>query len=934
MTTATPTGLCKDCLATGLPILPVRYAIVPSNVVATTATGPGMTDVNLGPDYKYILRTLRYGYLYVYYETHPRKSKYWECYGITGDGLLVKQPLITYAIQPGDTVKCTTNGHSNTRLEFFVIEEAQNCGVTWIAYSSHRWTDAVRKQVEADPSILMQKIEPSKLIANDKPSGPHISAATPEHLKWVADYTPNFDSSQLPYDTNSRGISEENGKHDSGKLAQRSTIHPWRPRGKTGDKTVAAMKKQGVRPNAPPHGGIILALGDAEGIAEELNGYMADIEGRNAQYILERGLQVSAIDAFKKTFAALEAGIIAEWRLEPDPYEQTTLKAAVLQCVAHDPRDTNQVAKIYQTLSNHDDEFKAGSIPEAHYKEQRSAYIRKYAANPAEMERRYAEIDKHRQQRWARQLMDRDVALKKQFIGLKDRLDLKAISTFNDNWQAFRDECDKLMDARAKALIKWLESEPLLNTLESYDRNDAYDGGKFQNCIGQIIFGLPNTHSGSEKLSAWVKEGVANKTNLVWRTFALNQDDGVKGIDEALAYAKENHLVEHTQATLAASVSNIKNWQRLVDTFKKGFTMDVTNTRAATEKTKAFGATLFSYNLRGTDKFFATVCNKIFDLWIVKAPGDFVGEAIIKRIILNRGGADDNEVLRVMTAMTKEKKPTNRDLLNFINSSRAMLEDLPEEQRYSARAKELANAWENLKGGRNKLDALKDSRLTMAVMAVEAVNLYKLSVTSKGDAVSRAKIGLSAASLTAGAIDIWSLGHKALWGTGDVSYQKLKLYGGALSGMASFIGGMMDIAKGIEKLDHPRWGVPALYILKGGLGMGSGAMTWSAAFTYSARYMETFAGKKAVIKVTEEELVKAAAVRGEAIVVRRVIFMSAGLWLTLIALALEVAIVYMDDSDMEKWFDKCAFGKKRADGGFTDTTEQIKALRSAVRFEL
>lgn len=936
MTTATPTGLCKDCLATGLPILPVRYAVVPTSVIAPTAYGADLTNVNLGADYKYTLRALRYGYVYVYYETHPKRSKYWECYGVTGDGLLVKQVLITNAIQPGDTVKCTTNGHSNTRLEFFVIENPEQCGVAWVTYSSHRWTDAIRKKVEAAPAMHMQKIEPSKLIANDKVAEAYLATATLDKLKEVLDYDPKFDRTSLPYNTKMKALSKEDGVHDPMKLAQYSTIHPWRERQVTADKTLAVMHKQGIRTNAANHAGIVLELMDAEGIAEELNGYLSDINGYNAQYAYERALQISALDALNKTFTSLKATSFADLHLEKDPWEQITLKAAVLQCFAHDPRNPSEVARILETLTGHDDEFKAGTIPESGYKQQRSEYINREAAKPAEMEKRYAEIDQHRKLRWAQKEMARDMALHKRLSWIRDSLDEPAITTFNNNWTCFKDACDTLIDARAKTLITWLECKHFINELESYDCDNAIDGAKFQNCIAQNIFGLHTTPSGNQKLEKWVEEGVASKTNLVWRTFAFNQTAGIEGINEALTYAKEHHDEEHTLASLKESIINPKNWQRLVDVFKKGFTMDLTNSRAAEEATKVFGAALFNYNLRGTDKFFATTANKILEFWHNKSSRISVSEVIIYRLILNRGGVSNNEALRVMTALAKENKPSTRELLNFINSSRTMLEATPEAQRYSQRAYALSQAWESLKGGRNKLDALKDSRLTLAVMAVEMCNLAKLSYKSNGDTVSQMKIGQSAMSIASGAFDIWGLGHKALWGSSDWTYQKLKFYAGALSGIASFIGGIIDFTNAANKINHPRGVVPTLLVIKGSAGILSGVFTGLTTYTYSARFLESIAGKHPVIKVTqaEEGVQRALLIRGEKVIARRVLFMSVGLWLTLIALALEIAIVYFDDTELEKWLDKCAFGKKRAKGGFSDAKTQIETLRAAVSFEI
>lgn len=60
------TNPCDQCKSTGLPILLTRYAVVPSSVKASLpgwVSGKRVTDVALGGDYKYALRTLRAGLL-------------------------------------------------------------------------------------------------------------------------------------------------------------------------------------------------------------------------------------------------------------------------------------------------------------------------------------------------------------------------------------------------------------------------------------------------------------------------------------------------------------------------------------------------------------------------------------------------------------------------------------------------------------------------------------------------------------------------------------------------------------------------------------------------------------------------------------------------------------------------------------------------------
>lgn len=62
--------LCDDCKASGMAILPVRYAVVPKGL---TPALPGWTggdrikSIPTGSDFHYALRTLRAGFVYIFY---------------------------------------------------------------------------------------------------------------------------------------------------------------------------------------------------------------------------------------------------------------------------------------------------------------------------------------------------------------------------------------------------------------------------------------------------------------------------------------------------------------------------------------------------------------------------------------------------------------------------------------------------------------------------------------------------------------------------------------------------------------------------------------------------------------------------------------------------------------------------------------------------
>ena len=91
---------CANCEKAGLPILPVRYAVLPKMVSASTPegiSGEGVTQIGL-TQHDYGLRTLREGWVYLFYLKGARGNAYWEAYEVTEDGLLWKGANLVIAV--------------------------------------------------------------------------------------------------------------------------------------------------------------------------------------------------------------------------------------------------------------------------------------------------------------------------------------------------------------------------------------------------------------------------------------------------------------------------------------------------------------------------------------------------------------------------------------------------------------------------------------------------------------------------------------------------------------------------------------------------------------------------------------------------------------------------------------------------------------------
>jgi hypothetical protein len=196
---------CDFCDRVGLPILPLRYAVVPTFVPGTVSDP--LQKANLGADFKanpggglqghrYALRTLRKGYVMVYLG-----SGQWNAYVVSEGGHLRKLADVDDPDFKNDremSAKCKSEGH-NIPASFIHIPALPAGGVrklptkVWVAFSDVLWTKAVRKQYEGggaaagDRKARMQEYATASLgkVADTLPDAfqlPSTEAATSKVL--------------------------------------------------------------------------------------------------------------------------------------------------------------------------------------------------------------------------------------------------------------------------------------------------------------------------------------------------------------------------------------------------------------------------------------------------------------------------------------------------------------------------------------------------------------------------------------------------------------------------------------------------------------------------------------------------------------------------------------------------------------------------------
>ncbi|GAA5784367.1 T6SS effector BTH_I2691 family protein [Chitiniphilus shinanonensis] len=923
---------CSYCASTGLALLPVRYTVVPQSVApALPGWAQGVLDVRSVPlkgDYHYALRTLREGFVYLFYEKGPRGKHYWECFSVTANGELWKQPSAQMA-RGQSSFACTSTAHNNARMEHLCIEQPEKCGKVWVAFSDHKWSPETLERYAAEAALRpkrFQAIDPAQWINSGKAE--HATVATAASLGEVLEYAPRFKEAQLPYKLKVDQISESDATYKAGLLKIVSTRYPWFMRTGKQDHTVKAMQLRAAKQAGGFHPPMLLAVHDAIGMTHELNGYRNEAAGRLQQYFDERALAIHALHSIdtlelnQKNQAAdrtqQHADDIkhnaANWY---DPATEAQRRQAAQLKQEPERSQELQILNIRQRWASQ-------QVPYP-YAQTLNAYH--LGLKEPERSRKIAELEQEVEQA----LIDRDKRVKDEVQTSRDqswaryeaRLDRPWIDQVRKQYERIQAEADPLIDERTQDLVSWLEAPLLIDTFEDYHVKNIQDGVVFEDQVGDCIFGIGSSPSGKKKLDEWVNQAKASvKGNLLWRVIAVNQEGAIDDIDAALQVARMNTPL--TTQSFDFALANLKNLQRLADTYKKAQSVANTNAKAL-RRESAFGVPLKPVNTHDLDKVVISAGDRIFARFKLNQVGDVVGEAVLKHVFLLRAAVDPEDALKLMRTEAAHGRAVRTEILQQLAAA-----DTPEKLilRPGEQAKAIQAQWKALKVKDAANNVFKDARLAAVVGLFEALNFAKLAseAQAKGDAKSVFALAVSGASIAAAMIDVASVGAKALFSDTSWSYQKLKLYGGILSGVTAMAVGVADVVTYTSKKSKQDYGLAYLYLSKALLGMVGGASTIFTSIGYAAPLVQRLTGRAAA-GVAVEELGKRAAV----IVGARVLGMTIGAWVTVGTLVVHFAIIVLTDDALQEWLELSALGRKRkVAGAFKTAKQQDDALLTTV----
>ncbi|MEO2217992.1 T6SS effector BTH_I2691 family protein [Chromobacterium vaccinii] len=938
--------LCKECQASGLPILPARYAPVPKSVQAGLpgwATAARVKDVALGDNLHYALRTLRAGYVYLFYSKHARGSKLWECYSVTADGLLLKQPSPKAADSPKTSVVCKTAGHSNSRLHHLIIEQPEKCGATWIAFSEYKWSDKTLQRYAGDSklrSARMQEIDPKAMAAGAANS--HGTVASQAALEAIMEYHPGFAPDQLPFDKKFPPFSASNGTYQPAALERHFTRYPLYPRRGKAVETLQFMQvraKKAAGGSNTPH---VMALWDAIGTVQELNGYLGDTAALALAYVQEREFQFGAEQAIENIRKGLTEKAQDSQQRQQDqmmkrdtaiwyqPAEMAQRRAAI--AAMPDPVLRQQRLEVCDLL----DQWAGWQIPDVMGPQQLNAIDMRRVPEP-ERSRQIAalkaKVDAFRTQRGENYDKNIDHAGTQTWDKYKAQL-LKdeqegSLQQFITNRGKFDKAVAEQQKKRVASLLNWLSAPLLLDTLEDYHREDPKDGIEFETVVGHSILGINAIDAGQAKLEAWAKDVQIGSANLLYRALAQNQLKIKEELKQVLQQAKQNQETPYAAAVFAA-IDNSKNFlQKLFDMYKENSALYELNHKAASpESATAFGVSLRAARTGKIDYVVMTAGNAIFKTFQPAASAtasalglgkaeSWVGQKFIQGVLSMRAlvrpadfkalaeAEHENWLLRKQAL---GNGPGSKGALRAKREGLRMIAQREAEfRRNQGKKLELAFQKFGQDAPGEKRAMVKEGRLTLVVALIEGAYIARtiFDKDKKLDADTCATLFASGAALTAMAIDSVSQPLIKVLPGGDQarSIQRLKLIGGLFMAASNLVGVVQD---SISMKDAALTGQALtrnLYFAKVVLGGAAISISIASTFTYSAPIILRVSGSVAI-----SETAAAIGGRAVAILAARIVFMTLGSWITLTTFAIQAILWAIQRNDLEIWLSQTPFG--------------------------
>ena len=739
---------CPHCQISGPAILPVRYAVVPAGLSASVpAWAKPDTPFPTGDGYDYLLRALRQGFVYVYYES----NRQWEGWSVAEDGSLWKQPSAAYARSQKKS-DCTMPYHNPTSLEMLILSPAALKGNCWIAFTSAKWRTGTLERYGSDASARKKRMQCVEYWQWTTPANEQrVAQASVEVLNEIADYMtpgPACPVLTLPYNPPVRRISRTDSAapwfyFDEGEVRAQGTLTPWsRRRCEQAQRTIDAMQKQGSGVNRydKPITQLVVALDDASGIAHELAGFSDDMAALHAGWLDELSIEFFTDQSLLGAQNQLEkqGEALTEW-IKAQSDRSAPLVEAMTSAWTHDS-------------------------PEAFNAQYQQATARNAQVSGDDIAREWGKYDAE--------------------------LNHEKRAAFRQCYEQFCGVIATRMEALHGLRIAWLQSASFITCSQDFYSTSVEDNLSYREIVDYALASLNLTDTGAQWLDSLINQYSAkSESNLVWRSLLLNNPDVIADMTAYLESLAKSHgkTEKADEASFLAAVAPLAG--KLNEAYA--------GANEALER-PATPSSSFSRMMLYCDRRLSTFGDRFFNFTRLGKTLDGLNELLTKSLFQVVSGVSFDNAVQLSLGQIQDGDAFRRQLLEDMKYS-GTAERRKIQTRYQADFDKFAQSAEGE-------SALKGARIKLLALFFNGLEFKNQLQESKGDTKSHAQIASAFLGTVSTTTEIMepAVKHGIQNGAGTTSVKFVGVTAGTGAAVINLALDAVDLISEIRS-EHTRW---------------------------------------------------------------------------------------------------------------------------------
>ncbi len=473
-----------------------------------------------------------------------------------------------------------------------------------------------------------------------------------------------------------------------------------------------------------------------------------------------------------------------------------------------------------------------------------------------------------------------------------------------DFLKRYREEAsraDAAKDARAVDHLLWLQSEPLLDALDTFDRKDTEQAVLFEDQMGKAVAGMNATAVGEELLERWRKAGISRE-NLFWRSMAQNQESMESEVNKLFGERETLKSVD--------PVALQTRLKKLADLYEKSHAM----LDSLADASKGGGPP--SGYLVGGAMLINTLGGSMFQSKTAAAIVDVPFTRLAASVLLARLGR-----------YAQHYRLELRNGKELSRGSAARIDRSAGDQFDQA-----------LRAG--KAGPMTEIRIGSALVFLEMWNLHNKLAAENKHSKEYAEIVAALLLLTAAGAELGASAVRLAEKSGNVAVkQGAKVFGGALrlgsgvlAGSAAMVGTWFDVVEAYDKYRFGKYSASGVYILRATLQFGAASLSIAMGLGSSGAYLDYLLRRYKTRSILNAAI-NSGARASAALAARMVPMLRIFFGVNLLIVALVVVELYLLPDALEDYLDHCTFRKNRNNGIAASEEEEIEKLQQAIEDE-